>query len=135
MVVNGFLVLTLISMSLCLMYLKVSFEIPEMKQRYSFLMQFGMKQKERIYWEKKEISRFYWISGILTVFFAPCLTLVVLTLRCYSAGDLMTYGKIVLPYVLCYILLQLLSCACLQRYAIRRIERVEKNRVAGRKAH
>ena len=135
MVVNGFLVLTLISMSLCLMYLKVSFEIPEMKQRYSFLMQFGMKQKERIYWEKKEISRFYWISGILTVFFAPCLTLVVLTLRCYSADDLMTYGKIVLPYVLCYILLQLLSCACLQRYAIRRIERVEKNRVAGRKAH
>ena len=131
MVVNGFLVVTMVAMGICLMYLKVSSEIPEMQRRYAFLMQFGMKQKERIDREKKEISRFYRISGGLAVVFVPILTVVVLNLRCYSQADLFTYWKLVLPYFVGYVLVQSLTCVLLQHYAIRRIEGERKERREG----
>lgn len=65
--VNGFVILLLMVEGVFLLYMKMKMELPEMKVRYRFMENFGMREKERIACAKKEVSRFVRIPLILSI--------------------------------------------------------------------
>ncbi len=121
-VVTTLVMIALTVMSGVTMLLKVEAELPDTKKRYEFYKQFGMHQKERNGYLRREVARFYYIPILLSAFIAPLLTGIVLKLRCYSGGDMLTYGKMICPYAGAYLMIQILICVILQKYMIGKVE-------------
>lgn len=121
-VVNGFICMMLLIVSLLLLYMKVELEIPEVKARYQFMERIGMGQKERIRIEKKEIDRFVKIPLGIAVPVSLVFTVIVFWLRDFDRQDVSAYGVYGGGICLLYILVQLAVMKYLQYKTIRKVE-------------
>ena len=103
--------------------MKVKMELPEMKKRYRYMECFGMRQKERIRAEKKEISRLVMISLALSVVTAFAFTIIIFNLRNFQMEDILKYGKGAGVLWGIYIFAQILNLRCLQHDVIQKVEK------------
>lgn len=120
--VNGFICVMLLIVSVLLLYIRTETELPEIKKRYQLMKQLGMRQKERIGLEKKETARFVMLPLALAVSVALIFTGIVFLLRDFGREDMMAYGIYGGGICLVYILIQLMVMKYLQYQTVRRTE-------------
>lgn len=120
--VDGFIIVMLLVVSVFLILIKVSSEIPEMQRRYRFMQCFGMKKKERKRLERREITRFVYIPILLSACVIPVLTIEVLSLRGFDKADMIVYAGQALHVIIPYLAVWLLGLICLQFYVVRKVE-------------
>lgn len=123
--VNSFICIMLLAVSLLLLYMKVEMEVPSMKARYQFMDRIGMRQKERIRAEKKEIARFVKIPLGIAVPLSLVFTVIVFQLRDFSGQDISAYGLYGGGICLIYVFAQLTVMKYLQYKTIRKVETTE----------
>lgn len=109
--------------SILIIHMKVKMELPEMKKRYRYMECFGMRQKERIRAEKKEISRLVMIPLALSVVTAFAFTIIIFNLRNFQMEDILKYGKGAGVLWGIYIFAQILNLRCLQHDVIQKVEK------------
>lgn len=121
-IVNGMVLLMLLVAEMFLLRMKIEMDIPELKRDYQFLEVLGMRQEERIYLEKREVSRFVWIPLGLAALLSIILTVIVFILRMYQIEDVINYTKYgILIWIGCAGV-QLMNLKLLQREVIRKLE-------------
>lgn len=123
--VNGFICIMLLAVGLLLLYMKVEMEVPEMKARYQFMDRIGMRKKERIRAEKKEIARFVKIPLGIAVPLSLVFTVIVFQLRDFTRQDISAYGLYGGGICLIYVFAQFAVMKYLQYKTIRNIETAE----------
>lgn len=121
-IVNGFICIMLLIVSILLLYMKVEIEFPEMKVRYQFMERIGMRQKERIRAEKKEIDRFVKIPLGIAAPVSLVFTLIVFRLRYFDRQDVLLYGMYGGGICLLYALVQIAVMKYLQFKTVRKVE-------------
>lgn len=116
--VGGFIWVMLLLVSILLLQMKIKVELPEMKERYIFMERLGMRKKERIRKEKREISRFVYVPLGLALPVSLIFTGITIRMRDFAVGDIIRYGKYALVLTGIYLLAQLanlkyLQCTCI----------------------
>lgn len=119
---NGFIMMMLLAVSLFLLLMKVRMELPEMKKRYLFMERMGMRQKERILAEKKEIARFVYIPLVISVPIIAIFTVVLFRLRMFSVSDMQHYGRNLVILIAGYVVIQLVNLKWMQHTVVKQIE-------------
>ncbi len=121
-IVNGFICIMLLIVSVLLLYMKVEIEFPEMKVRYQFMERIGMRQKERIKAEKREIDRFVKIPLGIAFPVSLTFTVIVFQLRDFHRQDVLLYGMYGGGICLFYALVQVAIMKYLQFKTVRKVE-------------
>ena len=120
---NGFIIMMLSAVSLFLLHMKVKMELPEMKTRYLFMERLGMRQKERIKAEKKEIARFVYIPLMISAPIVTLFTAILFRLRMFSVTDMLNYGMYLLILIAGYVVIQFVNMKWLQHTVVKQVER------------
>lgn len=117
--VNLFLIVMLLVVSMFLLHTKVEAEIPSYQAKYQFLEILGMREKERIATAKKEITPF--IAAPLIIAGTVCLILtgITLHLRQYEMSDVTGYLRYAAVIYAGYIFVQYLDLKFLQRHVLK----------------
>lgn len=121
-IVNGMVLLMLVVAQIFLLRMKIEMDIPELKRDYQFLEILGMRQEERIYLEKREVSRFVWVPLCLAALLSVILTGIVFALRMYQTEDVIHYLKYAVLIWSGCAGVQFMNLKLLQRAVIRKLE-------------
>lgn len=121
-IANGMVLLMLLAAQIFLLRMKIEMDIPEIKRDYQFLEILGMRTDERIYLEKREVSRFVWIPLGIGALLSLILTGIVFKLRMYQAEDILNYMKHAIVIWGGCAAIQFINLKFLQREVIRKLE-------------
>lgn len=119
---NGFVEIMLLLVSLFLVHMRVKLDLPDMTKRYLFMERLGMRQKERIRYEKQEISRYLYVPFVLAAPVVIIFTCILFKLRMFNTNDIQRYLIHFVPLVAGYIFIQILNIKWIEYAAIKRIE-------------
>lgn len=122
-ILNLFLICTLLYTSFFILYLKVESEMKEKKKRNEFLRCMGMCRKERALLIKHEFAPYVWIPILMTLVVAPVLTGIIWILREYTAEDCICYVKWLGVLGIAYLILHVTVIKFFEVYTIRKVEK------------
>lgn len=119
---GGCLMVMLLAVSLFLLHVKVKTELPQMQKRYQFMECFGMRRRERVRAEQKEVRRFLWIPLGIAAIFVVIFTGIVFRLREFDGADIRDYLICGSGWLLAYLAVQILNLKLLEWDVIRKVE-------------
>lgn len=121
-IVNILIVVVVMMTSMFLLYVKVTSELKEKKERARFLRCMGMQRKERIRMLKKEISLFYWLPTLSAICLTLCFTIVTFRARMYSQKIALEYIKNAVWLWSGWIIIQRIFVWILTKWYVRKVE-------------
>ncbi len=113
--VNGLVILLLLAEGVFLLYMKAKMDLPEMKVRYQFMENFGMREKERFACAKREVSRFVWVPLLLSVPFVLVFTVETFWMRMPTKDMLLRYAGYEAVIWFVYVAVKILVLKFLER--------------------
>lgn len=121
-IVSAFVILVLTLVGMLMLHMKVEMELPEMEERYRFMIRIGMREKERLRAEGLEVSRFLWIPLLIAGPLIMLYTIVVFVVRVFKGMEIVHYfmGAVIVWAV--YLLIQFLNMKRLQHKVRKRVE-------------
>lgn len=118
-VMNGFVLVMLLTAGILMLHMKVNMELPEIKTRYQFMECFGMRRAERVRNMKKEVSRFVWIPLGTGAVISMVFTGIVWRLRDFQTDDIRRYVLWQGLIWIIYAIIQIGNMKWLQRMVIK----------------
>lgn len=118
-VMNGFVLVMLLTAGILMLHMKVNMELPEIKTRYQFMECFGMRRAERVRNMKKEVSRFVWIPLGTGAVISMVFTGIVWGLRDFQMDDIRRYVLWQGLIWMIYAIIQIGNMKWLQRMVIK----------------
>lgn len=122
-ILNVFLICTLLYTSFFILFLKVESEMQEKKKRKEFLQCMGMCRNERARLIKHEFAPYVWMPVLMTVVVVPVLTGIIWILREYTAEDYVRYVKWLGVLGIAYLILHVAVIKLFEVYTIRKVEK------------
>lgn len=113
--------------------MKVRMELPEMKVRYQFMENFGMREKERLAHAKKEASRFIWTPFLVSIPISIIFTIEVFVMRMPTKAMICRYVMYEAVAWVIYAVMKVLTLKYLEREIQKTVSNVsmEDERVIG----